>query len=255
MGGEEASKTVEIPFTKRMRKATAKIHNVSDTLVNVKLGLTISDETVWKQGILTFSCVFKHLEQALERNKDSLLGDLAVDGLTRAKEFDNVLRYYFGNEWEAVYEAMKMTPAVTNYLQHLVDIERQNPYLLAAYIYHLYMGLLSGGQILKMKRSISGNKTDEDGGGEDIFHFSEPHTVQSVKKSLRSAAEEMGNHLDKDTQELVINEGIRVFELNNTLINSVEGVDEAFWKLVKWWSLVSAIVVGVLFYFARNYFN
>ena len=70
-----------------------------------------------------------------------------------------------------------------------------------------------------MKRSISGNKTDEDGGGEDIFHFSEPHTVQSVKKSLRSAAEEMGNHLDKDTQELVINEGIRVFELNNTLIN------------------------------------
>ena len=79
--------------------------------------------------------------------------------------------------------------------------------------------MLSGGQILKMKRSISGNKTDEDGGGEDIFHFSEPHTVQSVKKSLRSAAEEMGNHLDKDTQELVINEGIRVFELNNTLIN------------------------------------
>ena len=59
----------------------------------------------------------------MERNKDSLLGDLAVDGLTRAKEFDNVLRYYFGNEWEAVYEAMKMTPAVTNYLQHLVDIE------------------------------------------------------------------------------------------------------------------------------------
>ena len=35
MSGEEASKTVEIPFTKRMRKATAKIHNVSDTLVNV----------------------------------------------------------------------------------------------------------------------------------------------------------------------------------------------------------------------------
>ena len=59
----------------------------------------------------------------MERNKDSLLGDLAVDGLTRAKEFDNVLRYYFGNEWEGVYEAMKMTPVVTNYLQHLVDIE------------------------------------------------------------------------------------------------------------------------------------
>ena len=86
-----------IPFTKRMRKATAKIHNVSDALVNMvsrstylvqfglfgniyphlpkyffkhflfqkKLGLTLSDDTVWKQGILTFSCVFKHLEQVM----------------------------------------------------------------------------------------------------------------------------------------------------------------------------------------------
>ena len=42
MGGEEASKTVEIPFTKRMRKATAKIHNVSDTLVNVVSAMCIT---------------------------------------------------------------------------------------------------------------------------------------------------------------------------------------------------------------------
>jgi heme oxygenase len=31
------------------------------------------------------------------------------------------------------------------------QIEEENPYLLIAYIYHLNMGLFSGGQILKAK--------------------------------------------------------------------------------------------------------
>jgi len=233
-----------MPFTKRMRKATAKIHNVSDTLVNVKLGLTLTDDTVWKQGILTFSCVYKHLEQALERNKDSLLGDLDVDGLRRTQQFDNILQHYYGEAWQSEFEDMKKTPAVTNYLQHLIDIERQNPYLLAAYIYHLYMGLLSGGQILSLKRSVSG-KTEV--GGDDIFHYEAPHTVQSIKKSLRSATEEMAANLDSETQELVVNEGIKVFELNNTLINSVEGVNEAFGKLVKWMMLMAVLILAILY--------
>lgn len=233
-----------IPFTKRMRKATAKIHNVSDALVNLKLGLTLSDDTVWKQGILTFSCVFKHLEQALTRNKDSLLGDLDVEGFRRAEQFDNVLRHYYGDEWQSEFEAMKTTSAVSNYLQHLIDIERQNPYLLAAYIYHLYMGLLSGGQILSLKRSVSGNKDD---GGDDIFHFESPHTVPALKKSLRSAAEDFGGNLDSETQELVINEGIKVFELNNTLVNSVEGVNEAFRRLVLWVAVGGLVVLAMLY--------
>jgi len=227
-----------------MRKATAQIHNVSDTLVNVKLGLTLSDDTVWKQGILTFACIYKHLEQALERNKDSLLGDLDVGGLRRTDQFDNILRHYYGDAWQSEFENMKTTSVVTNYLQHMIDIERQNPYLLAAYIYHLYMGLLSGGQILSLKRSLSG-KTEV--GGEDIFHYEAPHTAHSIKKSLRTATEEMAANLDSETQELVINEGIKVFELNNTLINSVKGVNEAFGKLVKWMVLMAVLVLAILF--------
>jgi len=234
-----------------MRKATAKIHNVSDTLVNVKLGLTLTDDTVWKQGILTFSCIFKHLEQALERNKDSLLGDLDVDGLRRTRQFDNILLHYYGETWQSEFEAMKVAPAVANYLQHLIDIERQNPYLLSAYIYHLYMGLLSGGQILSLKRSVSGKS---DVGGDDIFHFDAPHSVQSVKKSLRGATEEMAANLDLETQDLVIHEGIKVFELNNTLINSVEGVNEAFGKLVKW-VILMAIIILTLLYGATQIFS
>lgn len=235
-----------IPFTKRMRKATQSIHNVSDALVNMKLGLTLSDERVWAEGILTFSCIFKHLEQALERNKDSLLGDLDVPGLRRTEKFDKTLKFYYGETgWKSKVEAMKATPAVSGYLQHLVDAERRNPYLLAAFVYHLYMGLLSGGQILSLKKSMS-KKTGETG-GDDIFHIEAPLTVQSVKKSLKSATEEMCKHLDDQTQEMVINEGVKVFELNNELVNSVEGVDEAFWRLAKKTALIF-VVLAIIFY-------
>ena len=106
------------------------------------------------------------------------------------------------------------------------------------------MGLLSGGQILSLKRSVSGNK---DEGGDDIFHFESPHTVQSLKKSLRSAAEDFGGNLDSETQELVISEGIKVFELNNTLVNSVEGVNEAFWRLVLWVAVGGLVVLAMLY--------
>jgi len=252
MSENEAAK---VPFTKRMRKATQTIHNVSDTMVNMKLGLTLSDETVWAEGILTFSCVFKHLEQAMERNKDSLLGDLDVPGLRRSKEFDNILKFYYGdNNWQSRFEAMKETPAVSAYLQHLVDAERRNPYLLTAYFYHLYMGLLSGGQILSLKKSVTNSKKEGggEGGGVDIFHYDPPHTVQSVKKALKSATEDMSKHLDEETQEMVVNEGIKVFELNNTLISSVEGVNEAFWRLVKKTALVF-LIVAILFYLVIQY--
>lgn len=252
-----AEHEAKVPFTKRMRKATQSIHNVSDALVNMKLGLTLSDETVWAEGILTFSCVFKHLEQALERNKDSLLGDLDVPGLRRSKEFDNIIQFYYGpTNWQSKVDTMKETPAVSNYLQHLVDTEKRNPYLLTAYIYHLYMGLLSGGQILSLKRSVTNNKKDDDkkaGGGDDIFHFEPPHTVQSVKKSLRAATEDMSKHLDDETQEMVVNEGIKVFELNNTLVNSVEGVNEAFWRLAKKVGLV-ILILAILFYLILTQF-
>ena len=141
-----------VPFVKLMRQRTRNIHDRSDALVNLKLGLTLSDETVWSEGILTFTNVFIFLENALTRNQDSLLGDLDVEGLRRTEAFHNDLKALYGNDWEQKLHSMKETPAVKQYITHLEEIEDKNPYLLSAYIYHLYMGLLSGGQILSAKK-------------------------------------------------------------------------------------------------------
>ena len=41
-------------FTRRLRDATKSIHDVSDHMVNLKLGVAMSDDRVWAEGLLVF---------------------------------------------------------------------------------------------------------------------------------------------------------------------------------------------------------
>ena len=134
-------------FSVQLRKATKTIHDLSDALVNAKLGVTISDDSVWAEGLLVFYEVFKFLEKSLTSHSDSLIGDLLIPGMARTEAFENDLDYFYGN-WRDGYE---IRPEVQQYLEHLERLDKENPYLLIPYIYHLYMGLFSGGQILAAK--------------------------------------------------------------------------------------------------------
>ena len=58
------------------------------------------------------------------------------------------LAFFYGSNWAENYTVRS---EVQIYLDHLQEIEKENPYLLVPYIYHLYMGLFSGGQILQAK--------------------------------------------------------------------------------------------------------
>merc|ERR1719273_3112462 len=146
---------------------------------------------------------------------------------------------------------MKETPAVKQYITRLEEIEDKNPYLLSAYIYHLYMGLLSGGQILSAMKRVSRQPTDSS--GQNIFNVKKPDSVSSLKKKIREAMETMSKYLDEDTKEEILREGVKVFELNNSLIHSVKGVDEAFWKLTKKLILIALFIVLVSYLLAKWY--
>ena len=143
---EESENGKEL-FSVQLRKATKTIHDLSDALVNAKLGVTISDDSVWAEGLLVFYEVFKFLEKSLSAHSDSLIGDLLIPGMARTEAFEKDLDFFFG-DWKESYE---IRPEVRQYLDHLESLDHENPYLLIPYIYHLYMGLFSGGQILAAK--------------------------------------------------------------------------------------------------------
>ena len=180
-------------------------------------------------GLLVFYEIFKFLEEALERHKDSLIGDLLIPGMARTIALESDLAHYLGEEWQKDYVIRE---EVSDYLKHLNKLEESDPYLLCPYVYHLYMGLFSGGQVLKAKRmlslsSIAGLKEDDDGSekpGYSVTHYGDV-PIGSLKRQLKKAMNELAENLDEETREQMLVQSAKVFEMNNVIIGSVKGVD------------------------------
>jgi len=230
-------------FSVQLRKATKNIHDVSDALVNAKLGVTISDDTVWAEGLLVFYEVFKSLEQSLRSHSDSLIGDLLIPGMARTEAFEEDLEYFYGEKWKDNYE---IRPEVQQYLDHLQKLDDKNPYLLIPYIYHLYMGLFSGGQILQAKRSFLSFSEDSSQGCAVTSYTNK--TIKELKKQLRQAVNDLADNLDEETKQAILVESVRVFELNNVVIKSVKGMNQVLIKRAV--KILIAILLLLLFLFA-----
>jgi len=238
-------------FSQRMRAATRNIHNTSDALVNAKLGVTMSDDSVWAEGLLVFYEIFKFLEDALVAHSDSLIGDLLIPGMARTQALESDLAHFLGDGWKEDYV---IRPEVVLYLDHLKKLEQDNPYLLIPYIYHLYMGLFSGGQVLRAKRflslsSISGSGGEVDGEkpGNSVTTYGDV-TIGALKKQLRKAINDLAEELDEETKQNILDEGVQVFKMNNVIIGSVKGVDRVLKRrLLK---LFIAVILMLLFLFA-----
>merc|ERR1719315_194370 len=236
-------------FSQRMRAATRNIHNTSDTLVNAKLGVTMSDDSVWAEGLLVFYEVFKFLEDSLQNHSDSLIGDLLIPGMSRTYALESDLSHYLGENWKDGY---KVRQEVQAYLDHLQEIEQANPYLLIPYIYHLYMGLFSGGQVLRATRMLTLSSIAGVGGeerpGNSVTTYNDNTTIGSLKKQLRKAINDLADELDEEIKEAILVESVRVFEWNNHIIGSVKGVDSVLRRrLLK---LLIAVLLLLLFLFA-----
>lgn len=131
-------------------------------------------------------------------------------------------------------------PSIVAYLKHLEDLKAEDPRLLWAFVYHLYMGLLSGGQILQKKRRMSNlyslqtnrhPEVDEDAAGYSITAFSD-NTVGELKSRMKKLMDEAALGFDVELKERLIEESKRVFELNNEIVKSVKGVQSAGLKKV-----------------------
>ncbi|XP_071450199.1 heme oxygenase 1 [Hetaerina americana] len=239
--------STDIPFTKQMRKATREIHDVSDALVNAKLAVALSNNSVWAEGLLIFYEIFRYLEEAMDRLKDTPVGELKFDGIRRTEGFKEDLDYYLGENW-----ALSYTPreSVMKYLMHLRDLEASDPEMLMAYIYHLYMGLLSGGQILRRKRQIvdkylpsfsSNNRSDK------VTEFGEA-SISQLKKQMTTAMNNIAESLTPEKREKLIEESKMVFILNNEIVRTVRGTH---WVILT--KLIVAAISVAMVSFAVNY--
>lgn len=239
----------EIPFTKKMRIATREIHNVSDALVNAKIGFAMSADRVWAEGLLVFYEVFRYLEEALTRYSHTLVGELDIPGMRRTQAFEKDLAYYLGPDWKEGYTPRE---SVCQYLKHLERLEEENPQLLLAYVYHLYMGLLSGGQILRRKRALLqklkfSRKESVDGLAVTEIEGS----VYNMKKEMTAAMNRVAEAVDEEVRQRLLEESKMVFVLNNNMIHSVEGAGAVITLKIIKFGICGALAVLLFTYIKK----
>ena len=221
----------EDTFCKKMRKATKEIHTVSDTLVNAKLAFGFLDDTVWADGLLVFYEIFRYLEGAMDRLQNTKIGLFPLDKLKRTKAFEHDLDFYLGKGWMKNYSPRD---SVIKYLMRLREIEDTDPTLLMAYIYHLYMGLLSGGIILRKKRLLMQKIlpfNEIQTSGSNITDF-ENSSIFELKRNMHDTMNKIAETLDEDTKNKLIEESKVVFALNNEIIKSVQGTGRVLLRKV-----------------------
>lgn len=197
--------------------------------------LALSDHNVWADGLLVFYEIFRFLEQNVPE-------DLLPLEFHRTEAFERDLSYYLGENWKRNYE---IRDSVKMYLKHLQDVKNRSPILLVAYVYHLYMGLLSGGQILKKKRSL--NPLGSTGGeGESVTYF-DGHAIGDLKTQMRTLVDKLALNFDESTKILLIAESKMVFHLNNEIVRSVRGVNRVS---IRKFGIILVVVIGI-FYLLR----
>lgn len=161
----------------------------------------------------------------------------------RTAAFESDLNFYLGNDWRANYE---IRDSVRMYIQHLEDIQNRESILLLPYVYHLYMGLLSGGQILQKKRSLGtclNPLSSRTGEGEAVTCFPD-HTIAELKKRMRTLFDELAMDFDESMKVLMIAESKMVFHLNNELVRSVRGVNRVS---IRKFGIVLAVVIAIFY--------
>lgn len=135
-----------------------------------------------------------------------------------------------------------------------------DPTLLIVYVYHLYMGLLSGGSIIAKKRKLTHkikrnflNENKFDVGTvfqevQDGCHVTTflNQSIPLLKKKMRGNIDNYTEHFSTESLNELIQESKKVFQLNNQLIKSVKGVNKQNIKLIVSF-LLTVLCVYLLF--------
>lgn len=186
------------------------------------------DDRVWAEGLLVFYEVFRYLEECIDRLPNTNVGKFKNESLKLAKHFEADLEMYYGKDWKTTQPTRD---CVREYIEHLETLFETDPDSLIPYIYHLYLGLLSGGRVLRKKQQLMAFSRFSK--QSSVVDF-DTKLVSELKKFIKDTTNEIGENLDQNAKQRLLDESVTVFRLNCDIIRSVDSaqhvVNKAFWS-------------------------
>lgn len=207
------------------------------------------DDRVWAEGLLVFYEVFAFLEGAIQRQIDTPVGKFDHPSLKRIPGFEADLSMFYGADWKRTHRP-KDRECVRQVIAHLEEIEKTDPVLLIAYIYHLYLGLLSGGQILRKKQRLM--RPSQFAQQSSVVDF-DPKEVPELKKFIKNTMDDVAATMSDDSKKQILDESVKVFQFNCELIRSVRSTNEALLKIGRSVAFAAIFaVLAILFYMSLS---
>ncbi|KAG2446881.1 hypothetical protein HYH02_008037 [Chlamydomonas schloesseri] len=210
------------PLSKRLSKASRKIHNVSDSLVNARLIALFSDKDLYARALGCFYYVFVALEGALDEalkkgDEDvSKFKDVLKGGLYRAPGFKQDVQDYLGATWQA--QLGPKSQALKDYEAHLAHLGKTDPALLLAHSYTQHLAMATGGQIIKRwARKIFQLPDDV---GTAAFDYPGEMSSNTLRSAFKKQFDEWGAAQPQEVQDKLLSEHVAAFGHNNAIIRA-----------------------------------
>ena len=167
----------------------------------------------------------------------------------RKAAFEADLDFYLSH-WREGYEPRE---AVRRYIDHLEEIKAKNPVLLFAYVYHMYMGLLSGGQILQKKRALASSwgKVDESNVGRMVTTYPADQSIAHLKSKMRTLIDTLAEDWTEEFKKDFIRECKYVVELNNRVVATIKSADKVGKKRLAF--ILGLIIIAWMLLRTYNY--
>ena len=216
------------PLTAAMRTRTRAVHDKSDKMVNLRLAFLFADRGAYGTALSHFYFVFLAIERNIAANGEhraiSRLGDL-VPTLSRADRVLEDVRHFLGEDWKP--DIKTQPKEVQDYVTRLDKLGQTDPTLLLPYAYHMYMAILSGGQMIR--RLARRAMALPDGRGVRALEFGKGKPA--AKRALRSAVDAVV--LSRKAREAVLDESARVFQMNNEIVRAVRVPASCGWAVAR----------------------
>mmetsp|Transcript_17598 Transcript_17598/g.28657 ORF Transcript_17598/g.28657 Transcript_17598/m.28657 type:complete len:232 (+) Transcript_17598:89-784(+) len=196
----------EEALTTAMQKRTRAIHDISDKLVNAKLLMAFSDRKAYGDAVSHFYYIFDAIERQLALNKhENGLKEIAafLSIMSRAERMKRDLRYFLGADWKPDIKSMPVS--VREYVAYIEEVSRERPICLLPYVYHNWMAILAGGQIIR--RLATHGMSLPHGKGVSMFAF-DGETRASLKRRFKDSV--CSIKLDAETRKQVLDESTKV---------------------------------------------
>jgi len=215
-------------FCQKMKKATRSVHDLQDATIQALFVATLyvgGSQDLWFQALARFELVFNELEDCLDCQKK--IQDFDVPGMRVSQYIKEDLDEYYGDDRKPC-----SSHAVNKWMKEIRAIRFDHPYLITAYIYHMYLGLHTGAKILRQKFKLKGKTLELD---------AKLNIKEGLKASMKNLILEQ-----PDLKEPLIEHSKNLFRLNNGIIQECENKNIELIKLFGLFILSGAAFVGFI---------